>query len=98
MSGVADAAHEPQRQRDLRLARQRRVAAGEDEPQPVVGDRLGGVGLSAASGSSSSGSLPSSVRPRRSGLSARRRATVVSHAPGRVGHAVARPGRRAPRT
>ena len=33
-----DAAHEPQRQRDLRLARQRGMAAGEDEPQPVVGD------------------------------------------------------------
>ena len=36
-----DAAHEPQRQRDLRLARERRMAAGEDEPQPVVGDRVG---------------------------------------------------------
>ena len=41
MSAVVDAAHEPQRQRDLRLARQRRVAAGEDEPQAVVGDHVG---------------------------------------------------------
>ena len=31
-----EAAEQAQGQRDLRLARQRRVAAGEDEPQPVV--------------------------------------------------------------
>jgi hypothetical protein len=30
--------HQPQRQRHLRLDRQRRVAAGEDQPQPLVGD------------------------------------------------------------
>ncbi len=40
---------------------------------------------STSSRSSSSGSLASSVRPRRRALSARRRATVVSHAPGFAG-------------
>ena len=49
--------------------------------------------ISVASGSSSSGSLPSSDRPRAMALSALRRAATVSHAPGRSGHAVARPGR-----
>ena len=31
-------AHQPQRQRDLSLPGQRRMAAGEDQPQPVIGD------------------------------------------------------------
>ena len=44
--GGRHAAHEPQRQRHLRLARQRRVAAGEDEPQPVVGDHVVVLGAS----------------------------------------------------
>jgi hypothetical protein len=34
-------AHQPQRERDLRLPRQRGVAAGEDQPQPVVADHVG---------------------------------------------------------
>jgi hypothetical protein len=34
-------ADQPQRQRHLRGGCQRRVAAGEDQPQPIVGDRLG---------------------------------------------------------
>ena len=33
-----EAAQRAQRQRDLRLERQRRVAAGEDQPQAIVGD------------------------------------------------------------
>jgi hypothetical protein len=36
-----DAAYEPQRERDLRFERERRMAAREDQPQPVVGDRVG---------------------------------------------------------
>ena len=33
-------AHFAERQRDLRVGRERRMAAGEDEPEPVVLDRL----------------------------------------------------------
>ena len=43
-----------ERQGDARLDRERRVTAGEDEPQPVVGDGAGLVGVRlvlAASGS-----------------------------------------------
>ena len=36
--GHGQAADQPQRQRDLGLERQRRVAAGEDEAEPLVGD------------------------------------------------------------
>jgi hypothetical protein len=36
-----EAAEGAQRQRHLRLQRQRRVATGEDQPQPVVGDFVG---------------------------------------------------------
>ena len=38
-----EAAERAQRQRDLGLERQRRVAAGEDQPQPIVGDLAGVV-------------------------------------------------------
>src|ERR671922_612913 len=37
--GRLQAADEPERERDLRLRRERRVAAREDEAQPLVGDR-----------------------------------------------------------
>ena len=36
-----DARDRPQRERHPRLGRQRRVATGEDEPQPIIGDGLG---------------------------------------------------------
>ena len=39
--GGAQAAHQAERQGHLRGQRQRRVAAGEDEPQPVVADLVG---------------------------------------------------------
>ena len=39
ISGVVEPAERPQRQRDLGVERQGRVAAREDQPQPVVGDR-----------------------------------------------------------
>ena len=35
--GCRQAAQQPQRQRHLRLGRERRVTAGEDQPQPLVG-------------------------------------------------------------
>ena len=35
------AAQRPQRQRDLRVERQRRMAAGEDQPEPIVRDLAG---------------------------------------------------------
>ncbi len=38
ISGVVEAADEAQRQRDLRLRRERRVAAGEDQLEPLVGN------------------------------------------------------------
>ena len=45
MSPVRHPADQPQRQRDLGLPGQRRVAAGEDQPEPVVGHGLLTVGL-----------------------------------------------------
>ena len=38
ISGVVEAADEAQRERDLRLRRERRVAAGEDQLEPFVGN------------------------------------------------------------
>ena len=40
ISARGEPAEQPQRQRHLGLAGQRRVAAGEDQPQPLVGDHL----------------------------------------------------------
>jgi hypothetical protein len=80
------AAYEAQRQGDLRGLGQGRVAAGEDQPQSVVGDRPDvGLGQRIVVGPRSSGSFASRVWRRRITLSALRRATVVSHAPGRSG-------------
>jgi hypothetical protein len=39
MSSVLSPAQRPQRQGDLRIERERRMAAREDELQPLVGDR-----------------------------------------------------------
>ena len=48
--GGREPADEPKRQRDLRCRSQRRVAAGEDQPQPVIGKGRDRVGLRAAFG------------------------------------------------
>ena len=85
MSRRRDAAHEPQRQRDLRLARERRVAAGEDEPQAVVGDGVVVVGHRRRLGLEQQRQLRLQRAPRRSSVERVRRATVVSQAPGRAG-------------
>ena len=82
--GGRDAAHEPERQRQLRLPRERRMAADEHEPEAVVADHvlLGRDGSRTPAGAgawrraSSRGAMT---------FSARRRATVVSQAPGLAG-------------
>ena len=68
------------------------------EPQPVVGERFGGLGLSSsssgvrsASSASSSGRLAARVRSRRRRSIALLRATRVIQAPGIVRYAVDRP-------
>ncbi len=43
--GHREAAEQPERERHLGVTGQRRVAAGEDEPEPVVGDGAHGVGV-----------------------------------------------------
>ena len=91
---------------DLRLAGQRRVAAGEDQPQPVVGDlvhrrRAARRRRGPARRTAPPAAAACRAAYRRGGAasSALRRAAVVSHAPGRARYAVARPGRAArPRT
>ena len=100
-SAVVQAAQQAQGQRDLRLRRQRRVAAGEDQPQPVVRDtghrravagpaRLGTRGVVL----DEQRQLPRAASPRAAGRRAPgRRATVVSQAAGPVRHTRARPGR-----
>src|SRR5579863_10160883 len=63
------------------------MTAGEDQPQPLIGDDLAGHVLHAASssGSASSGSLARSVASRRIASMARRLAVVVSQAAGLSG-------------
>ena len=83
-----DAADQPQRQGDLRLGRERRMAAGEDQPQPVVGDGgiVHGHGRLRRLGLDQQRQLGSvATRRRARAFSAMRRATVVSHAPGFAG-------------
>ena len=43
--GGGQAAEQPQRERDARLGCERRMAAGEDQPQALVGNRAHGLGL-----------------------------------------------------
>jgi len=43
--GGGETAQRPQRETDPRLGGQRRMAGGEDQPQPVVGDRAHELGL-----------------------------------------------------
>ena len=85
ISGGGEPGERAQRERDLGLDRQRRVAAGEDQAQPVVGDaavvdhRWWLVGHD---GRRPPAPSPRRVCARRSRSSARLRAVVVSQAPG----------------
>ena len=76
--GRGQPAQQPQGQRDLRLDGERRVAAGEDQPQPVVGDtssaRPRPTAGSASSVDAAAAALACSVASRRSRSSARCRA------------------------
>ena len=90
--GGRQAAERAQRQRHLRLERQRRMAAGEDQLQPLVGDRRRRPSRPPPPRAPRAGaSWPASVRSRRSRSIARLRAVVTSHAPGLRRRAVARP-------
>ena len=73
------AAERPQRQRHARLGGERRVAAGEHQPQPVVGHLVGRLRRRAPRARAS---FSSSTRSRRRRSIARLRAVVVIHAPG----------------
>ena len=80
------AAERPQRERDLRVERERRVAAGEEQLEPLVRDRRRRPSSSSvASGTSSSRVFAASVRSRRMRSIARLRAVVTSHARGLAG-------------
>jgi hypothetical protein len=63
--GGAEAAERPQRKRDLRVARQRRMAAREDELEPLIGNRIASIVSSAAARCSSRRVFAASVRSRR---------------------------------
>jgi hypothetical protein len=92
--GRRKAAYHPQRQRHLRIGRERRMTAGEDEPQPLVGHARGHG--SSPSGSSSSVKVNAAsaascalwsrrTRSWRSRSMARLRATATIHAAGSRG-------------
>ena len=93
------AAQRAQRERHARRQIQRRMAAGEDQPQPVVDDRArlahrrDAPAESRRASSASRSARSASERSRRRRSIARRRAATVIHAPGFAGHPVARPRR-----
>ena len=93
ISAVVEAAQRAQRQRHLRLGRERRVAAGEDQLQSFVGESsVASISSSRRlAAASSSRVFAASVRSRRMRSIARLRAVVSSQLPGCSGHAVARP-------
>jgi hypothetical protein len=62
--GRRQAAHHPQRQRHLRVGRQRRMTAGEDEPQPLIGHARGHGLLAAGLVILSEGQRPQRGKPR----------------------------------
>ena len=81
--GRGEPAEQPERQRHLGGRAERRVAAGEDEPQPVVAHRalLHRLVLAACS-SAAWACLPSRAASRRSRSMARLRAVVMIHPAG----------------
>ena len=92
ISSVRQAAERAQRQRDLRLEPERRMAAGEDQLQPLVGKRpSSSISSSTASGTSSRRVFAASVRSRRRRSIARLRAVIDQPGAGIGRRAVARP-------
>ena len=101
--GRGQAAQRPQRQGDPGVHRQRRVAAGEDQAQPVVGDghrrppldprrSRAELGLDRGVARRAPRSSRRARLRRRSRSIARLRAVVVIHAPGLSGTPRTRPG------
>ena len=85
-------AQRAQRQRDLGIERERRMTAGEDELEPLVGDRRLVHGRPrCCAARRAGGSSRASVRSRRMRSIARLRAVVTSQARGWAGVTVPRP-------